>query len=68
MSVTLEIIPSGNNGWDLLNAKKITFKNKQRAIYFSRYYTEKHDCLIRYYVAGIWMASYCKGNQIWNIF
>lgn len=66
--VTLEIIPSGTNGWDLSKAKRLEFKNKKKAMYFSIYYTGKHDCLIRYYGLGIWLASYCRGKQIWNIY
>ena len=68
MPVTLEIIPAGKNGWQVAKSKKITFKNKLKAEYFSMYYTKKVDCLIRYYTLGIWMASYCKGKQIWNIY
>lgn len=66
--IILEIIPSGNNGWDCAKARKIIFRNKSKAEFFCMYYTGKYSCLIRYYTAGIWMATYCKGKQIWNIY
>lgn len=66
--VTLEIIPSGNNGWDLTKSKNIRFKSELRAEYFSIYYTAKNDCLIRYYTMGQWLASYCNGREIWNAY
>lgn len=66
--IILEIIPSGYNGWDLSKAKTITFHNKMKAEFFSLYYTKKNDCLVRYYTGGLWLATYCKGKQIWNCF
>ena len=68
MPVTLEIIPSGYNGWNVSKSKTITFQNKRRAEYFSMYYTRKVDCLIRYYSLGMWLATYCQGKKIWNIY
>lgn len=66
--IILEIIPSGYNGWDLSKVKTITFHNKSKAEFFAIYYTNKHDCLIKYHAGGMWLASYCKGNQIWNCY
>lgn len=66
-SVMLEIVPSGNNGWDVSKAKTIIFKKKTRAEFFSMYYTKNHDCLIRYYACGMWVATYCKGQLIWYL-
>lgn len=68
MPVTLEIIPAGKDGWDVAKSKMITFQNKHRAEYFAKYYTRKVDCLIRYYSLNMWLATYCKGRQIWNIY
>lgn len=68
MLTRLEIIPAGNNGWNVSKSKNIIFQNKRKAEYFAMYYTRKFDCLIRYYVLGNWIASYCKGMQIWNIY
>lgn len=66
--VILEIVPSGYNGWDLSKAKRISFHNKRRAEFFAEYYTNKNDCLVRYYTGGIWIATYCSGKQIWNCY
>lgn len=66
--IILEIIPSGNNGWDVSKAKRIKFNNQLKAFYFCRYYTRKNDCLVRYYCGGIWRATYCKGKLIWDLF
>ena len=66
--IVLLIIPSGNNGWDLGNTKTITFHNKLKALFFARYYTDKNDCLIRYCTGGNWIATYCKGKEIWNCY
>lgn len=68
VTITLEIIPSGINGWDLSKSKKIRFKNNSRAECFARYYTKKVDCLIRWYSWGVWMATYCNGKEVWNCY
>lgn len=66
--IILKIFYSGNNGWDMSKCKRIVFKNKLKADFFSRYYTKNHDCLIQYYSWGIWIASFCAGREIWNCF
>lgn len=68
MVFVAEVIPDGCNGWDVKNASRIYFHSERRFLYFVKYYSSKHQVLIRLYVNSWWFASYVHGNEIWNDF
>ena len=63
------IIPSVDmKGWNVANAVFINFRNGNRCCTFASNYSLKNHVLIRIIKNGIWIASYVKGEQIWNIY
>lgn len=66
MKYVVEIVSSGSNGWEVKNSSRLYFNSKSRLLYFAKYYSFKHDVLLRLYVGNCWVASYVHGGEIWN--
>lgn len=64
------IIPTGDGktGWNVGKARVIKFCSRKRFYTFVSYYSLKKDVLIRVIENGVWIASYVKGKEIWNIY
>lgn len=66
MNYIVIIQASEYQGWDLSTGRILKFYNLRKLFHFAKYYSSKHDVLIRVYIRNNWLYSFVNGKEIWN--